>query len=159
MNAQHAPSRVHTILLTAAGMCRVRFVTGFPRCGLFVTAAFRAGVLSCSTSIALATITAGSRPTLWASRSCSCRSFSCVASSTVTRISYRRGDSGATTALRARSGARTSSPTPTAAASACPTGCGSATICDTTSGRGAISATSLARSRLLRCRARATSSP
>jgi len=157
-NAQRAPSRFHTVLFTAAGMCRVRFFAGFPRCGRLVTAAFRASVFSCSTSIALATITAGSRPTPWARRSCSCRSLSCVASSTVTRISYRRGDSGATTALRARSGARTSSPTP-AAASAGPTGSGSARICDATSGRGAISATSLSRSRLLRCRALSRSSP
>jgi hypothetical protein len=45
-NAQRAPSRVHTVLFTAAGMCRVRFFAAFSRCGRFVTAAFRASVFS-----------------------------------------------------------------------------------------------------------------
>jgi hypothetical protein len=163
MNAQRAPSRFHTARFTAAGMCRLRFSAAFSGRGRFVTPAFRASVFSCSPSIARATIAAGSRPTLCASKSWSSVSFSCVASSTVTRISYRRGDSGATTAgLRARSGARTSSPTPTATAGfsgASARRCGTATIRDGTSGRGAISATSFSRSRLLRCLARPRSSP
>jgi len=150
----------------------VRLSVGFCALGLSTRAAFLASVLSCRRSIPRATISAGSRTPLCASRSWSCLSLPWVSSSTVTRISYRRGASGATIAGRStRSGARTSCPTPIPATAGCATcacghaasvvgraawvaGCGTALIRDGASGRGAISATSTSTARLLRCRAR-----
>ena len=67
----------------------------------------------------------------------------CVSSSSVTRSWYRPGASGATV--------------PSAGRATVPSASG--TTCDGTSGFGAISATSFSTSRLLRCRALASSSP
>jgi hypothetical protein len=183
--AHRTPSRCHTSRHTAAGTCRDRVagtvaspfavasacafagafafagVPAFVVRGVAFARVLRASVRSSSCASAREMMAAGSRSGIWCDRrSCSWHSAACVSWSTVTRIWYRRGASGATSARgpagagAARPGARSSGgPVVSGAIS-----CGSAATREVTSGRGAISATSFSMCRLLRCRARARSS-
>jgi hypothetical protein len=104
-------------------MCRFRAAGSVPSRGRSHTAAFLASVRSSNSSSARAMMIAGSRSGTWCeSRSCSCPSAACASSPTVTRIRYRRGDSGATSARGPADGAatRAGARSPIAACSALP---------------------------------------